>query len=144
MIVKQVSVFIENKTGRLNEIADTLDKANIDISALNLADTTDYGIIRMIVDDPEKTVAALKESGVICKVTETLAMAIDDVPGGFAKGLKLLAENNIEIKYMYACISHTNGKALMIVSVDDVEKADKIIASTSAGEVNPKELYRHL
>ena len=86
MIVKQVSVFIENKTGRLNEIADTLDKANIDISALNLADTTDYGIIRMIADDPEKTVAAIKESGVICKVTETLAMAIDDVPGGFAKG----------------------------------------------------------
>ncbi len=143
MLVKQVSAFIENKAGRLNEIADTLADSNIDISALSLADTTDYGIVRMIVSDPEKAVLALRESGVVCKITDTLAIAIDDVPGGFAKGLKLLTDNGFEIKYMYACISHTEGKALMIVSVDNPEKAEKIIASTKA-EVDASEIYRHI
>ncbi len=144
MLVKQVSAFIENKAGRLNEIADTLAKNNIDISALSLADTTDYGIVRMIVCDPEKAVLALRESGVVCKITETLAIAIDDAPGGFAKGLKVLTDNGIEIKYMYACISHEKGKALMILSVDDPEKADALIAATDAGKVNPSEIYRHI
>ena len=102
MLVKQVSAFIENKAGRLNEIADVLAKSNIDISALSLADTTDYGIVRMIVCDPEKAVLALRESGVVCKITETLAIAIDDAPGGFAKGLKVLTDNGIEIKYIAA------------------------------------------
>ncbi len=144
MLVKQVSAFIENKAGRLNEIADVLAKSNIDISALTLADTTDYGIVRMIVCDPEKAVNVLRESGVICKITETLAIAIDDTPGGFAKVLKTLTDNSIEIKYMYACISHEKDKALMIVSVDDPEKADKLIASTDAGKVNPSDIYRHI
>ena len=144
MLVKQVSAFIENKAGRLNEIAETLAKNNIDISALSLADTTDYGIVRMIVCDPEKAVLALRESGVVCKITETLAIAIDDAPGGFAKGLKALTDNGIEIKYMYACISHEKGKALMILSVDDPEKADALIAATDAGKVNPSEIYRHI
>ena len=144
MLVKQVSAFIENKAGRLNEIADTLAKNNVDISALSLADTTDYGIVRMIVCDPEKAVLSLRESGVVCKITETLAIAIDDAPGGFAKGLKVLTDNGIEIKYMYACISHAAGKALMIVSVDDPEKAQELIASTDAGKVNPSEIYRHI
>ena len=144
MLVKQVSAFIENKAGRLNEIADVLAKSNIDISALTLADTTDYGIVRMIVSDPEQAVLALRESGVICKITETLAVAIDDAPGGFAKSLKILTDNGIEIKYMYACISHADGKALMIVSVDDPENAQELIASTDAGKVNPSEIYRHI
>lgn len=144
MLVKQVSAFIENKAGRLNEIADVLAKSNIDISALTLADTTDYGIVRMIVSDPEQAVLALRESGVICKITETLAVAIDDAPGGFAKGLKTLTDNGIEIKYMYACISHEKGKALMIISVDQPEKAQELIASTDAGKVNPSEIYRHI
>lgn len=144
MLVKQVSAFIENKAGRLNEIADVLAKSNIDISALTLADTTDYGIVRMIVSDPEQAVLALRESGVICKITETLAVAIDDAPGGFAKSLKTLTDNGIEIKYMYACISHAVGKALMIVSVDEPEKAQELIASTDAGKVNPSEIYRHI
>ena len=144
MLVKQVSAFIENKAGRLNEIADVLAKSNIDISALTLADTTDYGIVRMIVSDPEQAVLALRESGVICKITETLAVAIDDAPGGFAKSLKILTDNGIEIKYMYACISHEKGKALMIVSVDQPEKAQELIASTDAGKVNPSEIYRHI
>ena len=130
MLVKQVSAFIENKAGRLSEIADTL------------ADTAEYGIARMILSDPERAASVLKDSGVVCKITTTLAIAIDDVPGGFAKALHILTDSGIEIKYMYACIGHTTGKALMIVSVDDPEIAESIIKNTASGEVNPKEIYR--
>ncbi len=142
MLVKQVSAFIENKAGRLSEIADTLAENHIDISALSLADTAEYGIARMILSDPERAASVLKDSGVVCKITTTLAIAIDDVPGGFAKALHILTDSGIEIKYMYACIGHTTGKALMIVSVDDPEIAESIIKNTASGEVNPKEIYR--
>ena len=142
MIVKQLSAFIENKAGRLAEIAELLAENNIDVSALSLADSTDYGIARMIVSDPEKAAAALKASGVICKITDVLAVAMDDAPGGFAKVLHLLKNQSHEIKYMYACISRHEGKALMIFSVEDVNDAEVLIAGTSAGEVDPKEIYR--
>ena len=144
MLVKQVSAFIENKTGRLNEIADILSENNIDISAPSLADTTDYGIVRMIVSDPDAAVTALRESGVICKITDTLAIAIDDIPGGFANALHVLTDNGMEIKYMYACIGHTKGKALMIVSVDDPHKAEELVLNTKYGQVNPSDIYRNI
>lgn len=142
MLVKQVSAFIENKAGRLSEIADVLAENHIDISALSLADAAEYGILRMIVNNPEKAVDVLKEHGIICRITTTLAVAIEDVPGGFANALHTLTDAGMEVKYMYACIGHTTGKALMIVSVDDPEIADNIISKTSSGEVNPKEIYR--
>lgn len=142
MIVKQLSAFVENKAGRLAEIAEQLAKAEIDVSALSLADSTDYGIVRMIVSDPEKAAATLKASGVICKITDVLAVAMDDAPGGFARVLHLLKNQSHEIKYMYACISRHEGKALMIFSVDKPEEAEALIAGTSAGEIDPKEIYR--
>ena len=142
MLVKQISVFIENKKGRLVEIADVLAKNEIDISALSLADTDEYGVLRMIVSNPHKAKEVLLETGVVGKVTETLAVAIDDRPGGFAEALHILTDNEIEIKYMYACISHNTGKAIMILSVDDPAAADALIASTNSGDVSPAEIYR--
>ena len=142
MLVKQISVFIENKKGRLVEIADILAKNEIDISALSLADTDEYGVLRMIVSDPHKAKEVLLETGVVGKVTEALAVAIDDRPGGFAEALHILTDNEIEIKYMYACISHHTGKAIMILSVDDPVAADALIASTKSGDVSPAEIYR--
>lgn len=142
MLVKQISVFIENKKGRLVEIADILAKNEIDISALSLADTDEYGVLRMIVSDPHKAKEVLLETGVVGKVTEALAVAIDDRPGGFAEALHILTDNEIEIKYMYACISHHIGKAIMILSVDDPAAADALIASTKSGDVSPAEIYR--
>ncbi len=142
MLVKQVSAFIENKAGGLVEVADILAENHIDISALSLADTADYGIARMILSEPQKAVEVLRAAGVVCKVTDVLAVAADDVPGGFAKSLHYLTDAGIEIKYMYACVSSHDGKALMIFSVDDPDIAEKIIKSTDAGEVNPVEIYR--
>lgn len=142
MLVKQVSAFVENKTGRLAELADALAAQHIDISALSLADAAEYGVVRMIVSDPERAVEALRENGVVCKITMALAVAMDDVPGGFARALHILTDRGIEVKYMYACVGHTTGKALMILSVDDPEIADSMISAEGSGAVNPKEIYR--
>ncbi len=142
MLIEQISVFIENKKGRLAEIADVLAENNIDISALSLADTDEYGVLRMIVCDPHKAKSVLSEHGVIGKVTKTLAVAIDDTPGGFSSALHTLTDRGIEIKYMYACVSHEVGKALMVLSVDDPEAAEAIISETACGNVDPKSIYR--
>ena len=142
MLVKQVSAFIENKAGRLSEIADVLAANNIDISALSLAEAAEYGILRMIVNDPEAAVKVVKESGIVCRITTVLAVAIDDIPGGFANALHVLTDAGIEIKYMYAGVGRTADKALMIVSVDNPEAADELISKTPYSDVDPREIYR--
>ena len=142
MLVKQISVFLENKPGRLSEAAEVLAKNGIDISALSLADTDEYGVLRMIVSDPDKAKNALGESGVICKVTDALVVAIDDRPGGFSESLRILTDNGIEVKYMYACVSREQGKAIMVLSVVDPAKADELIRNTASGNVDPTLIYR--
>ena len=142
MIVKQVCAFVENKTGRLSELADILASNGIDISALSLADSTDYGILRMLVSDPQKAVDVMKSAGVVAKITEALAVAIEDVPGGFAKVVNLLSEKNLEVKYMYASVGHIHGKALMILGIDNAAEAEQIISQTDAGKIDPAEIYR--
>ena len=142
ILVKQISVFLENKPGRLSEAAEVLAKNGIDISALSLADTDEYGVLRMIVSDPDKAKNALSESGVICKVTDALVVAIDDRPGGFSESLRILTDNGIEVKYMYACVSREQGKAIMVLSVADPAKADELIRNTASGNVDPTLIYR--
>ena len=142
MIVKQVCAFVENKTGRLSELADILASNGIDISALSRADSTDYGILRMLVSDPQKAVDVMKSAGVVAKITEALAVAIEDVPGGFAKVVNLLSEKNLEVKYMYASVGHIHGKALMILGIDNAAEAEQIISKTDAGKIDPAEIYR--
>ncbi|MBR7098961.1 MAG: acetolactate synthase, partial [Clostridia bacterium] len=127
MIVKQVCAFIENKTGRLSEIADILASNGIDISALSLADSADYGILRMLVNDPQKAVQILKDAGVVAKITDALAVTINDAPGGFAEVVRLLSKKNFEVKYMYASVGHLHGKALMILGLDNPAEAEAII-----------------
>lgn len=142
MLVKQISVFLENKPGRLSEAAKVLADSGIDISALSLADTDEYGVLRMIVSDPDKAKKALGESGVICKVTDALVVAIDDRPGGFSEALQILTDSGIEVKYMYACVSREQGKAIMVLSVEDPAKADELIRNTDSGRVDPTLIYR--
>ena len=142
MLVKQISVFLENKPGRLSEAAEVLAKNGIDISALSLADTDEYVVLRMIVSDPDKAKNALGESGVICKVTDALVVAIDDRPGGFSESLRILTDNGIEVKYMYACVSREQGKAIMVLSVADPAKADELIRNTESSNVDPTLIYR--
>ncbi len=142
MIVEQISVFIENKEGRLSEIAEVLAKNDINISALSLADTEEYGVLRMIVSEPYRAKDVLNANGVIGKVTDVIAVAIDDEPGGFSSALKRITDEGIFIKYMYACMSHKKGKALMILAVSDVEKAEQIVKLGEANMEEPSSIYR--
>lgn len=142
MIVEQISVFIENKEGRLSAIANVLSENQIDISALSLADTEDYGVLRMIVCAPHKAKKVLAENGIIGKVTDVLAVTIEDRPGGFSKVLEVLTKEGISVNYMYASMSHQKGKALMILSVNDVNKAEQILEVNNLSSVSPSEIYR--
>lgn len=132
MYVKQLSVFVENKFGRMAEILSALANNSIDISALSLADTSEFGILRLIVDKPELAVEVLKEEGVIVKLSDVLAIAIDDTPGGLSKALNVLTNANVAIEYMYAFIGKADGKAMTVIRVDDEFKA---IDALNAGGV---------
>ena len=137
-MIKQISIFVENKFGRLSSIIEVLGKNNIDISALSFADTTDFGILRIIVDKPEEAVIVLKEHGVAVKFTDVIAVTIDDTPGGLSKVLAKLTENNITIDYMYAFVGKKEGKALMVVKTDKMEESEKIL---SGSLVNINDIY---
>ena len=129
MTVKQISVFVENKPGMLAALADVLNENGINMRALSLAETKDFGIIRLILDDPfvnldeEKIERVLKESGYVCSITKVLAIAISNQPGSLGKVMKIFGENEINVEYTYAFTSGVKDKACMILRVGDNEKA---------------------
>lgn len=141
MLIKQISVFVENKEGRLAEITETIAKAGVDIRALSIADTTDFGILRLIVDKPQETEKVLKDAGFTVSVTNVIAVGIDDVPGGFAKPMRVLADSHIDVEYMYAFISRDTKKAYVILRVNDNDTAIK--ALEEAGTVLLDEIGFH-
>ena len=130
-MLNQISVFAENKKGRLEAIVDTLGKNGINIRALSIADTTDFGILRVIVDDNDKAKKVLGEIGVISKTTEVFAVYMDDRAGGLHSIVKILSDGDISIEYMYAFLGREEGKALMVLKADDEKKAHDIL--TNAG-----------
>ena len=110
---------MENKFGKLANVVEILAKNNIDIQALTMADTTDFGILRVIVDDTEKGAKALRDEGLIVKVTDVIGVGIDDVPGGLSKVLSLLKENGISVEYMYAFTGKDDSEhASVVMKVD--------------------------
>ena len=130
MKIKQLSIFVENKAGRLAKITKTLADAKIDIRAISVADTTEFGILRLIVNDPERACAHLKNESITVSLTEVIAIDIDDTPGEFARAMDILSENNIAIEYVYAFVSRDRGKASVILRVDDSDKALEAFAKT--------------
>ena len=104
-MIKQLSIFVENKAGRLAEITAVLADAGIDIRALSVADTTNFGILRLIVDKPDEAERILREAGLTVSLTGVIAVGIPDRPGGFAAAMRALADASIDIEYMYAFIS---------------------------------------
>ncbi len=129
MLVKQLSVFVENKPGRLSAIINLLAEHNVNLSALSLADTSDFGVLRLIADKPDVAKAALREAGVVSKSSQVLAVAIDDTPGSLTKVLDLLNNMNISVEYMYAFSAKQENKALMVFKVDALEEAEEILRS---------------
>ncbi len=139
MFIKQLSVFVENKPGRLNSVVESLGNAGINLRALSIADTTDFGILRAIVDDNERATKVLSDIGVISKTTDVVAAFIDDEAGGLASVIRTISDAGISIEYMYAFLGRTEGKALMVLKADDEEALEAVLTSRGialAGEEN--------
>lgn len=141
MLVKQISVFAENKTGSLAELMNLLKGENIDIKALTVADTAEFGIIRLIVSDAEKAVAALKSNGNTSKVTDVIAFTISDKPGALADVMDMLQKNNVNIKYLYAINGQSAGRAGFIVRVSDNLAALKALTEGGVQVISHEEIY---
>lgn len=123
MTVKQLSVFLENKAGRLADVTGVLGDADVNILALSLADTTDFGILRLIVDDSAKAAEALSARGVVCITNDVTAVAVEDKPGGLARILSLLVKQQINVEYMYAFSHRHTERAALIFRFDQPDRA---------------------
>lgn len=126
-MIKQISVFVENKPGQLLDVLDILGRENIDIMALSVADTNEYGIVRMVVEDTEKAKAVLNEGGFVVKSNHVVAIAIDDKPGALIKPLSVLNDNNVSIEYMYSFAEYKEGLVWIVIRTDNREIAEKVL-----------------
>ena len=129
MNVTQISVFLENRAGQLSNITKVLSENNIDLRAINIAETQDYGVLRIIPADAQKASAVLLENGFIMAMTPVIAVAVPDRPGGLNSLLEALAEENIGIEYMYSVFSMNSGEALMVLQVGEAEKVSEILST---------------
>ena len=134
MTIQQISVFLENRAGQLAEITGVLAKKGIDLRAINIAETSDYGVLRLIADKPQEAAATLLEQGFILSMTPVVAVSVPDVPGGLAGVLDILAKENIDVEYMYSVFGQVDGLAHMVFRVADTEK---LIAVLRANNVEP-------
>ncbi len=141
MLVKQISVFLENKSGRLYEVTKLLGSEGIDISALSIADTTDFGILRLIVSDPLKAEKSLKDNGLTVSITDVIAIAVPDKPGGLASALEILENESIGIEYMYAFVGKATDEAMVILRVEEPEKAVNTLGKSGIKVMSSQSVY---
>ena len=142
-MVYQISVFLENHAGQFAEITTILAENGIDLRAISIAETTDYGILRMIVDNAEKTTSILMQHGYLLSMTPVLVIAVPDQPGGIAPILATLAEGNIDIEYMYSLFTHIEGKAYIVFRVSETEKFVSLLAGHGITPATNEELDIH-
>ncbi|MDL2229104.1 ACT domain-containing protein [Treponema sp. OttesenSCG-928-L16] len=127
MQIKQISVFLENIAGRLGEVTRVLAQAGINIRAISIADTADFGILRLIVDKNLEAMKALNDAGFTTRMNDVVAIEIDDVPGSLAKVMELFQKSNVSIDYLYASLEGASGKAVVIFKMEQAEKGLKIV-----------------
>jgi len=141
MKAEQISVFIENKSGRLAEVTRILGDAEINIRALSLADTSDFGILRLIVNDREKAKTVLKENGFTVSKTEVVAVEVPDRPGGLYQILRKLDSETINVEYMYAFVERCGENAVIIFRFDETDKAIKTLLNSGFNVLAGEQLY---
>ncbi len=127
MSLKQLTIFVENKQGTLVDITDILAKNNVNMRALSIADTQDFGILRLIVNDNDTAIKALKDAGYLIKMTDVVGVKIGDQPGKLSKALEVLDENNINMEYLYAFMARTEKHAYVVLRVADNDAAEKAL-----------------
>lgn len=141
MKVKQISVFLENKAGRLSEVTAILSEAGINIRALSLADTSDFGVLRLIVNNSDKALDALKNNGFSVGVTDVVAVEVTDRPGGLHHILEMLQQAQINVEYMYAFVQQSGKNAVMIFRFDRINEAIEILQKDGIAVVDGEKLY---
>jgi hypothetical protein len=141
MQVEQISVFLENKSGRLSEVTAILSEAKVNIRALALADTSDFGVLRLIVDDTEKARQTLKNSGFTVGRTNVVAVEVTDRPGGLHDILTMLHEANLNVEYMYAFVRSSGDNAVMIFRIEKDREAIRLLESNGVTVIDGERLY---
>lgn len=141
MSVKQISIFIENKKGSLAEVTKFIADKKINLKALSIADTQDFGILRIITDKPDEARDMLKNEGYTVTATSVLAVELTDAPGSMASILSVLSENNVSVEYTYAFMSTVENKAYMIFRVDDNDKATKTLIAANIPVINQQDIF---
>lgn len=141
MKVKQLSVFMENRAGRLAEVVRLLGEAGVNIRALSLADTSDFGILRLIVNNVDKAVKALRDSGHTVSLTDVVAVEVPDRPGGLASVLDPLSASGVNVEYMYAFVEKATDKAVVIFRFEDAEAALKALAKAGISVLPAETVY---
>jgi hypothetical protein len=141
MKVEQISIFLENKAGRLAEVTRVLGEGGINIRALSLADTSDFGILRLIVNDHTKAKQILKDHGFTVGRTEVVAVEVEDKPGGLNRILHVLSTASINVEYMYAFVQQSGENAVLIFRFDDTDMAIKVLQREGVTVIDGKRLY---
>ena len=140
MSINQISIFLENKTGQLAEITGLLAENHINLRAISIAETSDYGVLRIIADDAEKATSILLANGNILSMTPVTVVAVEDKPAGLSDLLTLLSKGNVPIEYMYSLFTHQNGKAYMVLRIDNEEEFIKLLVSHGLAPASAEEL----
>ncbi|HQN19152.1 MAG TPA: ACT domain-containing protein [Syntrophobacteraceae bacterium] len=141
MRVEQISVFLENKAGRLSEVTGILAETGINIRALSLADTSDFGILRLIVNDNAKAVEVLRQHGFTVGKTDVVAVEVDDRPGGLHRILQVLFKGNVNVEYMYAFVQQSGSNAVIIFRFDNLDEAVRVLTENAVRVIAGEQLY---
>lgn len=141
-MIKQISVFIENKKGRLAKITDVLAQEGIDLIALSIADTTNFGIMRCIVNDPDKAITVLKQNGFTASTTEVFVVEVRDEPGGLASVLRVLDDADISVEYLYSFVRTPNENALILFRVENIETAVATLKRSGINLLEASDVYK--
>ncbi len=140
MVVKQISVFVENSEGKVKKAINEISKEGINIRALSIADGTEFGILRLIVTDNEKTKKTLQNEGFIVKESEVIVIGIPDEPNGLNSLLEILEGENINLEYVYAFANNKTDEAVVVIKVENYEKAKKLLESNNANLFDEKDI----
>lgn len=143
MTIPQISVFLENKAGQLADITGILSQNQVNMRAINIAETTDYGVLRLIVDDAAKASSILLEKGFILTMTPVVGVAVPDTPGGLSRVLSVISGAEIDVEYMYSVFGQKDGQACMIFRVADSDGLTAVLEKNGVGTIAGEDLGLH-
>ena len=141
MKIKQLSIFLQNRMGSLSKPLEVLSENDINIRAMCMADTSEFGILRLVVDDPEKGKEVLKENSFLVKITEIIGVEMNDSPGGLTSVLKVIKDNEIDLEYLYAFTHDKAGKAILLLHADEIDRLISVLTANNITIVPSQEVY---